>query len=176
MISYIAFLRGINVGGHKKILMADLKMLFEKMGFKNVRTYIQSGNVVFQSKKDNLGEIADRIRLQILEQYDFEVPILIKTHKELQTIFNKCPFSQEKMEKSYFTLLFASPSKELIHNINKVNCPNEEFVVTRTCIYFYCSTGYARVKCNSKFFEKELNVITTSRNYRTMMKLIELTS
>ena len=176
MNTYIALLRGINVSGHKKILMADLRVLFEKLGFENVRTYIQSGNVVFQTKEDNLGLIEDRIKHQILKQYDFEVPILIKTRKELQSIVNNCPFAQEKMEKSHFTLLFTPPIKELIHETNKVNYPNEEFSITNNCIYFYCSTGYARVKCNGNFFEKKLKVTFTSRNYRTMMKLIELSN
>ena len=176
MNTYIALLRGINVSGHKKILMADLRNLFEKLGFENVRTYIQSGNVVFQTKEDNLVVIEDRIKHQILKQYDFEVPILIKIRKELQSIVNNCPFSQEKMEKSHFTLLFTPPLKELIHETNKINYPNEEFSITKKGIYFYCSTGYARVKCNGNFFEKKLNVVTTSRNYRTLMKLIELSS
>ena len=156
MNTYIALLRGINVGGHKKILMADLRILFEKLGFENVRTYIQSGNVVFQTKEDNLGLIEDRIKHQILKQYDFEVPILIKTRKELQSIVNNYPFAHEKMEKSHFTLLFTPPIKELIHETNKVNYPNEEFSITNKCIYFYCSTGHARVKCNGNFFEKKI--------------------
>lgn len=176
MNTYIALLRGINVSGHKKILMADLRVLFEKLGFENVRTYIQSGNVVFQSKEDNLAVIEDRIKGQILRQYDFEVPILIKTRKELQSIVKNCPFSQVKMENSHFTLLFTPPLKELIQETNKVNYPNEEFTITKRCIYFYCSTGYARVKCNGYFFEKNLKVLFTSRNYRTIMKLIELSS
>ena len=176
MNTYIALLRGINVSGHKKILMAALRVLFEKLGFENVRTYIQSGNVIFQTKEENLSNIEDRIKDQILKQYDFEVPILIKTRKELQSIVNNCPFAQEKMEKSHFTLLFTPPIKELIHETNKVNYPNEEFSITNNCIYFYCSTGYARVKCNGNFFEKKLKVTFTSRNYRTMMKLIELSN
>ncbi len=176
MNTYIALLRGINVGGHKKILMADLRTLFEKMGFENVRTYIQSGNVVFQTKEDNLDVIEDRLKHQIFKQYNFEVPILITTRKELKSIIKNCPFSQEKMEKSHFTLLFTPPLKELIHETNKVNYPNEEFSITKKCIYFYCSMGYTRVKCNGNFFEKKLKEVSTSRNYRTLMKLMELSS
>ena len=176
MNTYIALLRGINVSGHKKILMADLRILFEDLRFENVRTYIQSGNVVFQISEDNLVVIEDGIKHQILKQYDFEVPILITTRKELQSIVNNCPFAHEKMKKSHFTLLFTPPLKELIHETSKINYPNEEFSITKKCIYFYCSTGYARVKCNGNFFEKKLDVVTTSRNYRTVMKLIELSS
>ncbi len=176
MNTYIALLRGINVSGHKKLLMADLRNLFEKLGFENVKTYIQSGNVIFQTPEENLTDNEYRIKDQILKQYDFEVPILIKTRKELLSIVKNCPFSEEKKEKSHFTLLFTPPLKELIQETNKVNYPNEEFSITNKCIYFYCSTGYARVKCNGNFFEKKLKVVTTSRNYRTMMKLIELSS
>ncbi len=176
MNSYIALLRGINVGGHKKILMADLKLLFEKLKFKNVQTYIQSGNVIFHSTESNSGKLEKMIKNQILVDYGFEVPILVKTPSEIKSILNECPFKEEKKENSYFTLLHPSPEDELIELTNKISYPNEEFLVTKSCVYFYSSTGYGNVKCNNNFFEKKLGVSSSSRNFRTLSKLIELSS
>ena len=174
MQTYIALLRGINVGGHKKILMAELRALLEKLNFKNVQTYIQSGNVVFQSSVEDINSIENTIKDQILNQYNFEVPVLVKTPQELRSIFDSCPFSDDKKVNSYFTLLYSIPSTENIEIVNEVKHLNEAFVVTKNCIYFYSSTGYGRIKYNSNFFEKKLNVIATARNYKTMVKLIEM--
>ncbi len=176
MNTYIALLRGINVGGHRKILMADLRMLLENLNLKNVKTYIQSGNVSFQSSNDNIKSIENTIKDQILKQYGFEVPVLVKTHSELKSILNNCPFTNNKKVNSYFMLLLTSPKEELIKEISLIKYPNEEFYITKNCIYFYCSTGYGRTKFNSNFFEKKLNVVATARNYKTMVKLIEMTS
>ena len=99
MKTYIALLRGINVGGHKKILMADLRLLFESIGLKDVQTYIQSGNVVFRSKEET--NLASKIANAIEAKYGFMVPVLIKKASELSEILLKCPFFDEKREKSY---------------------------------------------------------------------------
>ena len=100
---YIALLRGINVGGHKKMLMSDLKLLFESLGFENVTTYIQSGNVVFSSAKE--ADLAANISKSIELKYGFIVPVLVKKASELSKIVSKCPFLDKKREKSYFILL-----------------------------------------------------------------------
>ena len=176
MNSFIALLRGINVGGHKKILMADLRVLFEKLGFENVRTFIQSGNVVFQTSNENLTNIEDRIKYQVLNEYGIEVPVLVKSYSELKAIIKECPFSDEKKEKAYFTFLHKKPQKELIELTNLISCPNEEFLISKMCVYFYSSSGYGNVKCNNNFFEKKLKVAATTRNFKTLMKLIELSN
>ena len=154
--------------------MADLRVLLEKLDFKNVKTYIQSGNVVFKSSEENIPSIEKAIKDQILKQYGFEVPVLVKTPEELRSIFDDCPFSEDKKVNSYFTLFYSIISNEFIEIIGKVKYPNEEIVVTKNCIYFYSSTGYGKTKFNSNFFEKKLNVIATARNYKTMVKLIEM--
>lgn len=173
MNTYIALLRGINVGGHKKILMADLRALFESMGFKDVQTYIQSGNVVFSSEeKLRLGDI---ISEAIFKKYGFEVPVLIKEPSDLVEILEKCPFKEEQKENSYFTLLFKTPDKKLTEDVQSFSYPDEEFFITRSCIYFH-SENYRKTKFNNNFFERKLKVISTARNYRTIVKLISLSS
>ena len=176
MNTYIALLRGINVGGHKKILMADLRKLLEKLNFKNIKTYIQSGNVVLQSSEEDVTSIESKIKNQILKQYNFEVPVLVKTRKEFNSIIDACPFSEDEKEKSYFLLLYSNPDDELVQITNLISYPNEEFSIAENCIYFYSSIGYGRTKFGNNFFERKLKVSITARNYRTMVKLIEMAS
>lgn len=172
MNTYIALLRGINVGGHKKILMADLKVLMERLGFTKVQTYIQSGNVVFNASESN--EHALKISAAIEKKYGFSVPVLVKTASEVAAILLKCPFSEEKKLKSYFVLLYEAPSKEAIESVKTITYPSEEFSVTDACVYLFVSEGMGKAKCTNTFFERKLKVNSTARNYRTMKKLVAL--
>lgn len=175
MNTYIALLRGINVGGHKKILMADLRNLLENLKFKNIQTYIQSGNVVLQSDKKG-AEIEKLIKKGIQDNYGFDVTIVVKTPQELQLIFDSCPFPEEKKSTSHFIMFQKRPKEDLITQANQISYPNEEFYIYSDCIYFFCSTGYGRTKFSSSFFDRKLNASSTGRNYKTMVKLIEMTS
>ena len=94
LTTFLSILRGINVGGQKKIQMADLKLLYEELGFKNITTYIQSGNVIFQSKSDK--NLSKRIEQQIFKRYGFTVPVIMRTLDELRTLLDENPFLKEK--------------------------------------------------------------------------------
>lgn len=172
MQTHIALLGGINVGGHNKIRMVDLKLLFEELGFADVTTYIQSGNVIFSTGIEN--GLEKLISDAILSHFGFEVPVLVKSISEIETILISCPFSEEKKSNSYFTLLNEAPSRNLMDEVRALNYPNEEFAITENCIYFFSEKGYNEVKCNNNFFEKKLKVAATTRNYRTLSKLLEL--
>ena len=173
---YIALLRGINVAGQKKIPMAALRDILAKTGLKNVKTYIQSGNVIFESAETDSRQLEDKIHNAIKTHFGFQVPILIKTNTELQQIFDACPFPEEKKINSYFTPLFTAPEKSQMEDLSKITHPNEAFIVTSNCIYFYCSTGYGRAKYNNNFFERKLKTTATARNYKTMLKLLAMSS
>lgn len=172
MKTYIALLRGINVGGQKKLKMADLKLLFGELGFEGVTTYIQTGNVVFTAKEGD--GLAAKISKEIQTKFGFEVPVLIKTATEIENVLANCPFNNPKKEASYFVLLETPPMKELVHILEQLEYPDEEFVITDTCVYMYCATGYGLAKLNNNLFEKKLKVAATTRNYRTLAKLVEL--
>jgi len=174
MKTYIVLLRGINVGGHKKVPMAELRELLSNSGFLNVQTYIQSGNVILESPDDNAQNIEDIIKKAIIDHFGFEVSILVRTRQELQTVFDNCPFSEEKKINSYFMILHTIPEKNLIESVSHISYPNEEFVISDTCIYFYCSIGYGNAKFNGNLFERKLKTPATTRNYRTMVKLLSL--
>jgi len=172
--TYIALLRGINVGGHKKVPMAELRGLLTKFGLENVQTYIQSGNVIFQSSSNDSATLENNIQKSILDHFEFEVPVLVRTRDELSTIFNNCPFPEEKKVESYFIMLNEAPEKELIDEISQQIFPNEEFVTTNESVYIFYSLGAGKAKLGVNWFEKKLKVKATARNYRTMVKLLAM--
>lgn len=152
--------------------MADIKLLYEELGFADVATYIQSGNVVFSANAER--GLAEKISTGIVKMFGFGVPVLVKTIAEVEAILVACPFSEEKKVASYFTLLDETPSKDLRKQVNKLTYPNEEFVIDENCVYFFSEKGYGNAKFNNNFFEKKLMVAATTRNYSTLVKLLEL--
>lgn len=173
---YIALLKGINVSGQKRILMADLRLLLSDSGLSNVKTYIQSGNVIFESDETSKEKLDAHIFDAIKRHYGFEVNVIVKKHTEIKEILNNCPFNNIKKPKSYFILLQTSPEMTLINEASKKEYPNEEYFIINDCIYFYCEAGAGKAKFDAKFFERKLNTIATSRNYNTMMKLLSLSA
>ena len=174
MKTFIALLRGINVGGHKKVPMVELRALLTASGLENVTTYIQSGNVIFQTSISDSKALEKSIKMSIFDHFGFDVPILVKTKDQLEKIFNDCPFPEDKKVNSYFAMLSEAPDKELVDEASKKVYLNEEFIILKDCIYFYCANGYGNAKFNLSYFEKKLNVNATSRNYKTMVKLLSL--
>ena len=172
MKTYIALLRGINVGGHKKLKMADLKLMMEDMGFQNVSTYIQSGNVVFSS--EDADGLEGLISKEIEGRFGWEVPVMVKTADAIAQILKDCPFEGTKKVEAYFMLLASQPETKLMEAVREISYPNEEFVLTTECVYIYFGNGYGNAKLNNTFFEKKLKVAATTRNYRTLTKLVEL--
>ncbi|WP_282030491.1 DUF1697 domain-containing protein [Winogradskyella eximia] len=174
MQTYIALLRGINVGGHKKVPMVQLRELLSNSGLLNVKTYIQSGNVIFQSINDDSKELEKTIQNSILDHFGFKVPVLVRTRTELLTIFNNCPFSDEKKSERYFVMLSDVPDEMLVNEASQKTYPDDDYVILNDCIYLFCAKGYGRAKFNLNYFEKKLNIHATARNYKTMVKLLAL--
>jgi len=175
METYIALLRGINVNGQKKIQMTNLKLMLTKLGFKEVVTYIQSGNIVFKANALEKDVLEEKIKKQILNVFGFEVPVLIKTIKEVEAIIVENPF-KELIETGqiYFVLLQGKLDRVLVEKLSHETYKNETFVITDSCIYLNCENGYGKAKCNNNLFERKLKVAATTRNYKTMNKLLEL--
>ena len=105
MKTYLAFLKGINVGGHHKILMKDLRDLLNNLGFKDVKTYIQSGNVIFKTEIKDKTVVEKQITTAIKNKYNYNIQIIVKQPKEVQAILDNSPFIQEKTQESYFFIL-----------------------------------------------------------------------
>ena len=128
---YIILLKGINVGGHKKVPMAELRKLLSKSGFQNVQTYIQSGNVILQSSNNNLRDIERIIKKNIFDHFAFEVSVLAKTKQDLKRIFDGCPFPEEKKVKSYFTMLHDTPTDEFVKIASEKIYEGEEYFIIK---------------------------------------------
>jgi uncharacterized protein (DUF1697 family) len=177
MRTYIAFLRGINVSGQKKMNMLQFKAMLEALGFSEVNTYIQSGNVVLKSSVSSPIKVSRIIQEGIYKDFNFEVPVLVMSLAELEETLKLCPFKEPstlETKKWYYVLLMEPPKKELIRALQLVEFPNEHFVISEKCAYLSCEQGYGQTKCNNNFFEKKLQVSATTRNHRTMMKLMEM--
>lgn len=177
MTKYIALLRGINVSGQKKIKMVDLKKLLSKSSLKNIQTYIQSGNIIFESENKNQQELAQEISTLIYKEYNFEVPVMIKCIDEWEKILNNNPFLQDKtidIKQLSVTFLDETPSNENIDLINKIDFSPDTFILNDTVIYSCYPNGIGRSKMTNNMFEKKLKTIATSRNWNTVNKLYSL--
>ena len=173
--TYIALLRGINVSGHKKIKMPDLKAIFETLGFTNVRTYIQSGNVVFES--NSAEDLGSKISAKIQEQFGFEVSVICRTAEEMEQVIKRNPYSEMvgfEAEKLYVTFLQETPSAEKLEALKAFTFEPEMYTVSGKEIYVYCFNGYGNTKLENSFFEKKLKVAASTRNWRTVNKLVEM--
>ena len=180
MEAFIAILRGINVSGHKKILMADLKALFEELQFLEVQTYIQSGNVVFKSpQKISDLKLAATIEKALLKRYGFEVPVIARTREALQKVILSNPFATEKgmdLKKLHVTFLSEVPAKEKVEAVNKSEPAADRFLIGSREIYLHTPGGYGNTKLSNTFFEKKLQVTATTRNWNTVITLAEMAS
>ena len=178
-MKYVSILRGINVSGQKKIKMADLKILYEDQGFKNVITYIQSGNVIFESKANLAIEIIkEMIETAIETKYTFQVPVDIRTNQELKQIIEKCPYEEIQEEengtKILVTFLQNTPLDKKVELLLEYVKSPERLIIQDREVYLYCPNGYGTSKLTNVFIEKKLGVSATTRNWKSVKKLYEL--
>jgi uncharacterized protein (DUF1697 family) len=174
MSTYISMLRGINVGGQKKIPMTELSKLYVSLGFTHVKTYIQSGNVIFDSSDADIQKLSAEIQQTIKNFSGFDVPVFIRTIAEFATLIKNNPFTDKDLAKLHITFLSGSPTGQFIHEINTVKDDLEEFMVCGKEIYLFCPNGYGRTKLTNNFFEKKLNQLATTRNWHTVNTLLSM--
>jgi len=179
-MKYISLLRGINVSGQKKIKMLDLKSLYESLGFVNVVTYIQSGNVIFESDNKNIAKLKSQIEDTIEGKFKFDVPVEIRKKSEVTTIITNNPLGPINLEtdstRVLVTFLAAKPNKDKLADLlSYVSLPNKMLISGKE-IYLYCPNGYGKSKLTNNFIEKKLGVVATTRNWKSVLKLHELSS
>ncbi len=174
---YISLLRGINVSGQKKIPMAELKSLYKSLGFENVTTYIQSGNVIFSSAERDESKLSALISDKIQEVFSFDIEIIIRSKESWASIIQNNPFTNRKSinpKKLHVTLLSQVPSDINTGVLNKVKLSLEEYVICEKEIYLYCPEGYGRSKLSNNLIESKLKITATTRNWNTVNKLFEI--
>jgi len=179
-VKYISVLRGINVSGQKKIRMADLKELYQSLEFEGVSTYIQSGNVIFQSSNMDKAELKRIIEKEIEGKYDFHVPVTIRTEQELRGIIDSCPYEEAKIEenatKVLVTFLQSTSSAQNQETLKKHVKSPEKLIILGKEVYLYCPNGYGKSKLSNTFIETKLGISATTRNWKSVKKLCELSS
>lgn len=175
MQTYIALLRGINVGGKHKLPMKELKTILEDLGSQNVKTYIQSGNVVLQNKEKNRPKLSNRIATAIKDQFGFEPLVLLLELKEFEKAINSSPFPKAESEPKTLHLYFLTKAVEKpdLEKLNKVKKENEQYELIDRVFYLYTPDGIGRSKLAEQV-EKALGVSTSARNWRTVNKIMEM--
>jgi len=180
MNTYISMLRGINVSGQKMMRMTDLKALYESLRLTNVATYIQSGNVVFQSRSNDPLSIGTSIEKAIVKSFGFPVPVVLRRPAEFRKVIIKCPFlGAARMDESglYVTFLKSRPTPLLVKAMALVAAENTDtYEIAGNEIYMHCPNGYGKTLFSNNFFEKHLKVAATTRNWKTVQTLMAMSS
>jgi uncharacterized protein (DUF1697 family) len=177
MPTYVAMFRGINVGSDKIVKMERLRASFEALGFDSVRTYVQSGNVVFKSEQNSPARLSKKIEEKIQRDFGFSVPVLVKTSKEIEQIVSDNPLVKEKgidHSKLHVTFLSDAPPKAAVEALEPLARGSERFRISNREIYLCCPDGYGRTKLSNNAIEKKLSVVATTRNWRTVNALLEM--
>lgn len=173
----IAILRGINVGGKRKILMADLRQMLEDLGYTNISTYIQSGNVLFDdSTEDTPRDIGLDIEVSIKKTFGYDVPVIVMTSDEILQTIKDNPFdsSGDNLDKLYLTVLSEIPDSDRVSKVSALDFQPDQFRIAGRFVYLRCELKYNKTKLNNQYFEKKLAVKATTRNWKTILKLAEM--
>jgi uncharacterized protein (DUF1697 family) len=180
MDRYISILRGINVGGNRKILMKDLKSLYEKLGFSKVETYIQSGNVIFETDQKLCNyELEQRIQQEIAKIFGFDVSVIVRTSGEWAESIAQNPFLKEEnvdINRLHLTCLKELPAADLLEKIRNIQYPPDRYEIIGCNVFIFCAAGYGTSKLVNSLFESKLKVQATTRNWKTVMKLNEIST
>lgn len=174
---FIAMLRGINVSGQKLIKMKLLQEMLEELHFENVKTYLQSGNVVFSTKEKDCFKMQAAISLAIKNKFGFDVPVIVLTAAHLETIINKNPFSNRQSKKpEFFHVTFFSgvPALCNLEDVLMKKSVDEDVEFITDAAYLYCPNGYGQTKLTNTFLESKLKTTATTRNWNTVNALLKL--
>lgn len=174
METFIILLRAVNVAGKNSIKMAELKSHLEKANFHNVKTYIQSGNIILQSDL-SAPDIILKVQQIISEQFGFSVHVFVLTTDSLQHILHNNPFQNgEEGNRRFITLLDKKPDSSDLDKLARIDISDEKYEIKDDVFYFYVPQGMANSKLSNPFIEQKLKVVSTGRNLNTMLKLSEL--
>jgi uncharacterized protein (DUF1697 family) len=192
--TYISLLRGINVSGKCRVRMPELRRIYETLNLVNIETYIQSGNVIFDSSQSEPATLIKTIEVEIERTLGISIRVLMRDLNRFQYIIAKNPFTnkrKENPEKLHVTFLSFAPTEDGMKNLPAANGAGlstdqlvnafemkvgsaDEFKVIDEEVYLYCPNGYGRTKYSNSFFEKKLNISATTRNWKTVNVLFEM--
>ena len=172
MTRYIAFLRAINVGGTTIIKMSDLKKMFESFGLENVETYIQTGNVIFESDERSASALEKRVERQLEQASGKRIRLFVRTMREVAGMLKKCPFDPKDGETVHVVILERKPAAKNVKALLAIRSEADDFAVKEKEAYHLRHDREKSVFSNS-LMEKILAVPGTTRNLRTIQKIVE---
>jgi uncharacterized protein (DUF1697 family) len=168
---YISMLRGINVGGHNRIKMDDLRKSFESLGFEQVKTYIQSGNVVFKASKASSVALGNKIAARIVSDFGFSPSVIVRTGAELGETVAANPFLTQRgidHEKLHVAFLSDFPAAPALKKLAEFTVAPDRSQCVGRDIFFYLPNGFSASSLWKVPWEKALAVVTTTRNWKTV--------
>jgi len=177
MIRYIALLRGINVSGQKIIKMEKLKEIFESMKVKNVRTYIQSGNVLFDSQSTDSEVLTKKIETTLKKTLGYDVPVMTRSISEIEKIIKQNPFQKVKLDDSlklYLTFLSQEPEDDLKKELTNSSDEIATYKIISNEVYTLYKRTEAKHPFSNNFVEKKLKVNATTRQWNVVKEVFEL--
>jgi len=177
MTTYISVIRGINVSGQKLIKMDALRKSYENIGFYNVTTYLQSGNVIFSCNDIEINYLEQKISLQIEKDFGFEVPVIVLTIDKLEKVIENNPLLKDpNIDQAFLHVTFLSSKPDHFNRstIEGRKQNGEEIFFTDSAVYLFCPNGYGRTKLNNNFLEAKLKVGATTRNWKTTTELFKI--
>ncbi|GFP76222.1 DUF1697 domain-containing protein [Clostridium fungisolvens] len=181
MNTYVALLRGINVGTKNRIKMADLKQLFESLGYVDVKTYIQSGNVIFKAEEEKEEVIINKIEDAFEEKFGFSSSIILRSGEELRDIISNCPFLETEIEEAkataegecfYVSLMKYAPSEDKVKLIDKYKDEGNKYKIISRDVFLLFSKSIRNSKLANNL--GKLDVPSTVRNWNTINKLVSM--
>jgi uncharacterized protein (DUF1697 family) len=177
MTSHLALLRGINVSGHNMIKMEALKTTLEAIGFQNVQTYIQSGNVFVDTEEENAAAVGFKIKQEIFKVFGHEVPVVVIGKADLEACFKNNPFLKEKeldIKKLYVAFVSTILRSDNINDLRISQFKPDEASIDGNRIYIKYAVGAGKTRFDQKYIEKKLNLTATIRNWNTVTQLLQL--
>lgn len=171
----VALLRGVNVAGKNKLKMADLRDALQEEGLADVATYIQSGNILFNSEESD-ASLEQTIAQCIAKRFGYEVPVLVRSDMFFQKIVDANPMGDQDTASMHVTVLSTTPSAELTKGPATEKLGQDTFTIVGDVVYVLCPNGYGKTRLTNAFFESKLQLQATTRNWKTINKLIELSA
>ena len=173
MHTYVSLLRGINVSGKHRLPMITLQNIYQALGGRQVITYIQSGNVVFQSARDTT-DLAEEISAAIQKEFGYTIPVYIQELNFFKKIVTKNPFHNQDPSTLYVTILGNKTYHIQLTQLASKTWRKDRFHIEENVVYVHCPDGYGKTAFHNKFFERKGKIWATTRNWKTICKLVEL--
>jgi uncharacterized protein (DUF1697 family) len=175
---HVALMRGINLAGKNSLPMKDLVAIFEAAGCKDLRTYIQSGNVIYRAPAAKAAKLPAVVAKAILEKHGLKVPVVTRTASELAAAAQTNPFLKKGADESALHVVFLAdePAQAQVSALDAQRSPPDCFTCVGREIYLSCPNGLGRSKLTTSYFDAKLETTSTIRNWRTVLKLVELAS